>query len=494
MSQENQYSRSFFGHPRGLATLFFTELWERFTYYGMRALLILFMTADVEHGGLQFDVVKAGAIYGLFTSMVYMTSLPGGWIADKFLGQRKAVLVGGIIIAAGSFILIIHSVIAFYLGLTVIVIGTGLLKPNASSIVGQLYDEKDNRRDAGFSIFYMGINLGAMIAPLICGYLGQRIDWHFGFGAAGVGMTFGIIQYVLGWKYLGDAGLHPAKAATPEIHQKHKRTFWLGTFITIGVICAGYLLESSGIVDLSLQTIIRIIGVGIIVLPVIFFTMFFMEKGWEPVERRRIAVIAILFLFTALFWGAFEQAGSTLNLFADRFTDTSVLGFKFPSSWFQSVNATLIIIFAPVFAWIWIKLGKKEPSSPAKFSLGLFFVSFGYLLLVPAALIVVNQSIKVAPFWLVGVYMFHTFGELSLSPVGLSMVTKLAPPRILGQMMGIWFMTISIGNFVGGQVAGLFESLPLPQLFGTVFATTAGAGLLLAIFIKPIRKLMGGVN
>jgi proton-dependent oligopeptide transporter, POT family len=494
MSQDNQYSHSFFGHPRGLATLFFTELWERFTYYGMRALLILFMTAGTENGGLGFDVVKAGSIYGLFTAMAYMTALPGGWIADKFLGQRKAVLLGGLIIASGSFTMMIHSDVAFFTGLLLIVMGTGMLKPNVSSMVGALYDEKDARRDAGFSIFYMGINLGAFIAPLVCGYLGQRVDWHWGFGAAGFGMLVGVIQYYLGGKYLGTAGLKPVRAANDAAHDKNKRTFFTIAISVVAVAIIGYLLQSTGIIDLSLQTFIWIIGFGILVLPVIFFSSFFFQKGWEPIERRRIAVVAILFLFTALFWGAFEQAGSTLNLFADRYTDTTVFGFKFPSSWFQSVNAMFIIAMAPVFAWIWIKLGKKEPSSPAKFSLGLFFVSVGYLLLVPAAMITVSQGIKVGPQWLVGVYILHTFGELSLSPVGLSMVTKLAPQRIVGQMMGIWFMTISIGNFIGGKVAGLFESLPLPSLFGAVFCTTAVAGLILALLIKPIKKLMGGVN
>jgi POT family proton-dependent oligopeptide transporter len=494
MSQDNQYSRSFFGHPRGLATLFFTELWERFTYYGMRALLILFMTASLDQGGLGFDVLKAGAIYGLYTSMVYMTALPGGWIADRFIGQRRAVLVGGSLIALGNFTLVIHSTPTFFIGLLLIIMGTGLLKPNISSMVGSLYTEKDNRRDAGFSIFYMGINLGAMIAPFITGYLGQRIDWHLGFGAAGLGMVIGLIQYTLGGKYLGEAGLHPNRLTEPAAIAKQKKNIYTGLAIAVGVISLFYLAQTTGIIDLSLQTIIRIIGVGIICLPVIFFTLILVKGGWGPVERKRIAVVAILFLFTALFWAAFEQAGSTLNLFADRYTDHSIFGFNFPSSWFQSVGSIFIVILAPVFAWLWVKLGKHEPSSPAKFSLGLLFAGLGFLLLVPASKIALSQGIHVSPTWLIGVYLCHTIGELSLSPVGLSMVTKLAPQRIVGQMMGIWFLTNSIGNFMGGQVAGLFESLPLPSLFGSVVATTFFAALILAIFIKPIRKLMGGVN
>lgn len=498
-----QYSHSFFGHPRGLATLFFTELWERFSYYGMRALLILFMTADTSHGGLQFDVVKAGAIYGLYTSMAYMTGLPGGWIADRFLGQRKAVLVGGIVIAIGQFCLMVHSIVFFYLGLLVIISGTGLLKPNVSSMVGALYNQQDKRRDAGFSIFYMGINLGATIAPLIAGYIGQRIDWHLGFGVAGLGMIIGVIQYSLGGKYLGTVGLRSGKPAADD-SGKSNRGLYIGIAAFLAICCLGVVLDKTGVIDLSMQTIIRIIGVCILLLPVIYFAAIFMRGGWTPVERKRITVVAILFLFTALFWSAFEQAGSTLNLFAARFTNTSILGCSFPSSWYQSVGSLFIIMFAPVFAYLWIRLGKAEPSSPMKFAIGLFCVGFGYLLLVPAALGIpreltaqgaaIPDAVKVGPFWLIGVYLLHTFGELSLSPVGLSMVTKLAPQRIVGQMMGIWFLTISVGNFIGGQVAGLFESLPLPSLFGTVFATTAGAGIILAFLVKPIRKLMGGVN
>ena len=491
MATANQYSHSFFGHPRGLATLFFTEMWERFSYYGMRALLILYMTADTSNGGLQFDVVKASAIYGLYTSMVYMTGLPGGWIADKFLGQRSAVLFGGIIIALGHFSMAFHSVAMFFVGLALIVCGTGLLKPNISAIVGALYEEKDARRDAGFSIFYMGINLGALIAPLICGYLGQRVDWHYGFGAAGLGMTFGVIQYALGGKYLGEAGLKKANTDAAA-HSKNSRTLGLTLAGVVALVCIAYLCLSSGFLDLSSMRWVYFALLSLIVIA--FFANFFLQKDWTPVERKRIGVIAILFIFTTMFWGAFEQAGSTLNLFADRYTDNSLFGFAFPSSWFQSVNSIFLIAFAPVFAWLWVKLGKNEPSSPAKFAMGLFFVGLGYLLLVPAALIVTNHEMKAGPYWLIGLYLCHTFGELSLSPVGLSMVTKLAPARIVGQMMGIWFMTISLGNFVGSMVAGKFETFPLPALFGTVFATTVGAALLLALLVKPIKKMMGGVN
>ena len=426
------------GHPRGLSTLFFTEMWERFSYYGMRALLILYMTAPLTQGGLGFDARRAGSIYGWYTFGVYAAAIPGGWVADRLLGQYRSVLLGGIIIALGHFSLAFHATPTFFTGLLLIVIGTGLLKPNASTMVGSLYDEQDQRRDAGFSIFYMGINLGAMIAPFIVGTLGQKVDWHTGFAVAGVGMAFGVIQYVLGRNRL-----------RPALERLATRQ------------------------DAATRAT---------------------PTRFTAVEWKRIAAVGVLFAFCILFWGAFEQAGSSLNLFADRLTRTSIFSFSFPSTWFQSLESTFIILLAPLFAWLWIRLGRREPSSPAKFTFGLVFVGLGFLLLVPAALIAQNQGVRVSPFWLVGVYFLHTVGELCLSPVGLSVVTKLAPPRIVGLMMGVWFMALALGNKLGGWVAGFFETLPLPMLFGVVAGTTIGAALVLALLVKPIRGLMVGIR
>ena len=438
------------GHPKGLMTLFYTEMWERFSYYGMRALLILYLTSALTDGGAGWDAKRAAALYGWYTMLVYATSLPGGWIADRFLGQQRAVLVGGIVIALGHFSMAFPGMGTFYLGLLLIILGTGLLKPNVSTIVGQLYREGDPRRDAGFSIYYMGINLGAFLAPLVCGYLAQGIhddfgvgnpkNWHWGFAAAGVGMTAGVIQYSLGRRRLGGAGLHPsgpAKKAAP------------GT-------------DASG-------------------------------SEFTPTEWKRIGAILVLFVFSMLFWSAFEQAGSSLNLFADRMTDCSIFGWKFPSTWFQSVNSIFIIALAPVFAWIWTKMGKAEPSSPAKFANGLLFVGLGFGVIAWAASLA-GTSGKVGPGWLVLVYLLHTVGELCLSPVGLSTVTKLAPPRIVGFMMGVWFLSISFGNKIGGWIAGFFETFPLPQLFGAVFLTTTAAAIVLALLVRPIRGLMSGVH
>ena len=486
---------SFFGHPRGLSTLFFTEMWERFSYYGMRALLILFMTAPLAAGGLAFDTATAGAIYGLYTSMVYMTTLPGGWIADRLIGQRRAVLYGGIIIAAGHFCMAFSALATFYLGLFLIVIGTGLLKGNVSVIVGQLYAKEDIRRDAGFSIFYMGINLGAFIAPLVCGYLGQKVSWHTGFAAAGVGMTLGVIQYMLGGRHLGDAGLHPAPAESPAAAARLRRN----TGIVGGALLAALVIfgvgAASGAVSITPLQVADAAGVMLLAIVVFFFGWLFTSSNWTGEERKKLYVIGVLFLAAALFWSVFEQAGSTLNLFADRDTRTSVLGLSFPSSWFQSLNSLFLIIFAPVFAWLWLRLGRsrREPSSPAKFAMGLILVGAGFAILIWAARMA-EQGVQVSPMWLTLTYLLHTWGELCLSPVGLSAMTKLAPARIAGLMMGVWFLATSVGNFIGGRVASFYESWALPSLFGAVGLFAIGAGILLFLFVKPIKRLMGEVN
>ncbi len=481
---------TFLGHPRGLSTLFFTEFWERFSFYGMRALLILFMTATAAKGGLGFSDLTAGAIYGLYTSSVYLTALPGGWLADRLLGQRRAVFLGGCLIALGHFSMAVHGLPTFYLGLVLIVLGTGLLKPNVSTMVGELYPEGGARRDAGFSIFYMGINLGAFVAPLICGWLGQTYDWHWGFAAAGIGMVAGLVQYTLGGRYLGDAGLKPNAGTDPAERGKALRVAW----ITLAALALAV-----GIVSLVHPSAPRIAGsMGVVILLFavlsLGFQMFF--GGLDAVEKKKVAVIFVLFVFATLFWSAFEQAGTSLNLFAERFTDLHFLRWMVPSSVLQAVNPLFIILLAPVFAWIWVALARRrrDPSSPAKFALGLVLVGLGFLVMAGAAVRTVGGTRQVTPLWLILTYLLHTCGELCLSPVGLSTVTKLAPHRKVSQMMGVWFMALSLGNLLGGLVAGRFSTFPLPRIFGAVFLTTAGAGIVLALFIKPIRRLMGEVH
>jgi POT family proton-dependent oligopeptide transporter len=485
--------RAFFGHPRGLSTLYFTEMWERFSYYGMRVLLILFMTAPVAAGGLGFETSVAGAVYGLYTSMVYMTSLPGGWIADRLIGQRRAVLYGGILIACGHFSMAFPSLTTFYLGLTLIVLGTGLLKGNVAVIVGQLYAPGDVRRDAGFSIFYMGINLGAFIAPLVTSYLGQRINWHLGFTVAGVGMVLGLVQYVLGAKYLGDAGLRPVPAASPAAAAQLKRRvqIWGGAAVTLAVAVAAGMYTSA--IPISVKQVADAAGIFLLGLTLAFFAWLFLAGDWTRTERKRLYAILALWLAAVVFWSEFEQAGSTLNLFADRATRSSILGWAFPSGYFQSLQPLFIITFAPVFAWIWIRLGSRQPSSPAKFGVGLLFVGSGFALLVVAASLSAH-GVKVAPYWLVVTYLLHTFGELSLSPVGMSAFTKLAPARVAGLMMGVWYLGISVGNFIGGRLASLYTSMPLAHLFGAIGAVGIIAGLIMLSLAPPIKRLMGEVN
>jgi len=484
------HDRSFFGHPRGLSTLFFTEFWERWGYYGMRSLLILFMKAPESNGGLGFDQGKASAIYGLYTSIVYMASLPGGWIADRILGQRRAVMFGAFIMTVGYLMLAIPSLAAFYLGLMIVIIGTGLLKPNISTIVGQLYEPGDQRRDSGFSIFYMGINMGAFFAPLACGIIARDYGWRMGMAVAGLGMVAGVAQYIYGWRYLGDAGIRPVQVS-PEVDALQRKRMWQAIAVVVGVLLAMFAAQQAGVAELSAEGLNRAAGFGLLFLTIGFFAWLFTAGDWTSEERKRLWVIAVLFVASCLFWSAFEQAGSTLNVFAAERTDNRIFGWQYPPSWLQSLNGLFIWTMAPLFAWLWLKLGSKEPSSPAKFSLGLVLVGLGFAILIPPAEI---AGVKVSPLWLVGTYLLHTFGELCLSPVGLSATTKLAPARVAGLMMGVWFLSISVGNYMGGRVSGFYEALPLPTLFGVVAAFAIVAGLLLAPFTKPITRLMGGVK
>jgi POT family proton-dependent oligopeptide transporter len=497
--------RSFFGHPRGLKTLFFTEFWERFSYYGMRALLILFMTASVANGGLGFETGKAGAIYGLYVGSVYLMALPGGWVADRIFGQRRSVLFGGIIIALGHFSMAIPSIPSFYLGLVLIVLGTGLLKPNISTMVSELYPEGGARRDAGFSVFYMGINLGAFVAPIVTGALGERVEgmspadgfpnWHYGFAAAGFGMVFGIIQYLRGGRHLGQIGVHPNVGADPAAASRNLRRLMIGLGAAVVLAGGAWLLQRRGVFSFGIEQVAGATGGFIVGLAVLYFAYMFFWGGLNAVERKRVSAVFVFFIFSAVFWSGFEQAGSSLNLVADRLTDRTLGAWVMPASWLQSVNALMIIILAPIFAWLWIGLGKRnrEPSSPAKFTLGLVFLGLGFAVMIMAAQRAASGAL-VSPMWLVLTYLLHTIGELCLSPVGLSTVTKLAPHRMVGQMMGVWFMSISLGNLFAGLIGGQFGTTQPAQIFMVVTAVTLGAGLLLAILIKPIRNLMSGIH
>lgn len=378
MATQSVGDSSFFGHPRGLSTLFFTEMWERFSYYGMRAILILFMTAQLTSGGLGMDKATAGAIYGIFTASVYLLSLPGGWVADRILGQRKAVFYGGIIIALGNALLAAPLTWTFYLGLGLICVGTGLLKTNASTMVGSLYAPGDVRRDAGFSIYYMGINVGALLAPLAVGYVGQTISWRLAFLLVTAGMSIGLVQYVLTQRFLGEAGLHPV---TPP-GASEKKQFSFGLLAIVGIPLVIGLCQVLGITSFSAAGIADAFSVLLVTCFLGIFAALWVACP-ERQERRNIAVIFCLFLASALFFSSFEQAGSTLNLFADEKTRNEVFGLAYPSSWFQSVNSIWLICLAPLFSMMWVKMGDRQPSVPAKFALGLLFVGLGFLILVP---------------------------------------------------------------------------------------------------------------
>ncbi len=450
------------GHPKGLTTLFFTELWERFSYYGMRAILILYMVAPPTAGGLGFDIKTAASVYGTYTMSVYLMALPGGYIADRFLGTRIAVLIGAVVIAIGHVLLAISSLWLFYGGLVMITVGTGLLKPNISALVGSLYCENDTRRDAGFSIFFMGINAGAALAPIICGFLAQSDDfkdvlaqagfnphgsWHWGFGAAGVGMVLGLAQFL--WHY--------------------KRFSHIGDKVY-------------GLGDSTLNNQLNNSNHNI-------------SQRLTPDEWRRISVVFILFAFTVVFGVVSEQAGSSLSLFADRLTRTEIWGWKFPSSWFQSVVPLYVILLSPIISLLWGRMGTRQPSSPAKFSLSLLFVGLAYMLMVPASL--AAGSGDVSSFWLLGVFFLQEIGAVLLNPTGLSVVTKLAPLRLAGVMMGVWFLASAVASRIAGYLAGFFDeknTLFLAQYFGTLAVVMLAAAGVLALLTPAIRRLMGGVR
>jgi POT family proton-dependent oligopeptide transporter len=494
----------FFGHPRGLSTLFFTEMWERFSYYGMRALLILFMTAPVAAGGLGFDTATAGPIYALYTSSVYLLSVPGGWFADRVLGLRRTVFVGGVIIMSGHICLAIPSIATFYLGLTLIACGTGLLKSNVSVLVGQLYRADDVRRDAGYSIYYMGINLGALIAPLITGWLAQgetfkrilvsagirpETSWHWGFAAAAVGMFLGLVQYTLGGKHLSPDGLRPVRPSDPTAAAKVDRQVRRIGWATVAVVLVTVVLVLSGAVDLDPEAISRNFKWVLIAVTVAFFSWLFLSRGWTREERKSLVVIAVLFAAAVVFWMAYEQAGSTLNLFADRNTNNSIFGYQFPASWYQSLPPLFIILFAPVFAVLWVRLGRRNPSSPAKFAIALFLLGLGFAVMIGAATAAAAGA-RVSPMWLLVSYLLQTLGELLLSPVGLSAMSVLAPVRIAGLVMGVWFLALSVGNYLAGMASSVYETMPLPKLFTIVTVTALATALVLALLVMPIRKMM----
>lgn len=496
-------SKTFFGHPRGLATLFLTEMWERFTFYGMRAVLILFLVAAVASGGLGLDDKTAAAIYGLYNSAVYLAALPGGWVADRLIGAQRAVMLGGLAITAGNLLLAISTTAGgFYIGLVVIIIGVGLLKPNVSAIVAGLYPEGGARLDSAFTIFYIGINVGAALGPLVIPVAQIYFGLRAGFGVGAVFMFLGVVQFYFTRKYLGEAGVHPApihaaggaKAVVPR--SKEWMRLWIGVAILIAVLVAvniGWI--SVNPLRLAQAAAYIIGGMG-----VLYFAYYFIFADLSLEERKRGVVLVALFCGCALFFSGFEQAGSSMNLFAERYTDRTIgwLHFVIPTGWFQSFNSIFIVLFAPFFAWMWIALARRNlnPTATAKFALGVMLMGTGFLVMAAAATIVAHGS-QVLPYWLIMTYLFHTFGELCLSPVGLSYYTKLAPKRFVGQMMGMWFLATSLGNLVAGLIAGEFDAnnvAAMPGQYMHIVYFSVGVGAVLLVLSRPLKKLMGGVQ
>ena len=488
----------FLGHPKGLFVCFATEMWERFSYYGMRALLILYLTKHWE-----FSDATSYLIYGAYTSLVYIMPVFGGMLADQILGSKKAVTYGAILLVFGHLGMTVeNSEQIFYLSLALIVSGVGFLKPNISTMVGALYDEGDPRRDSGFTIFYMGINIGAFTATLLCGYLGEQVGWAYGFGAAGIGMLFGLIIFLWGQKYLEGLAEPPSKKYLEQVPGLKGITYEYWAYMSgiLMVVATWFLVQNSQLVGQLLG------GFGVVFIGAwLLYALF----RCDPEERDRLIVVGILILFSLIFWALFEQAGSSLNILTDRGVDRVIFGWEVPASMFQSLNAGFIFTIAPLFAMLWIALAKRnmEPSTPIKFSIGIILVGLGFLSLVYG--MKSSEGLQTGVFWIILIYFLHTLGELCLSPVGLSSVTKLSPQRIVGFMMGMWFFASAAGNYVAGLIAKatasessgnsseIFDNIQ-KQSFMDVYTDVGliaiGCGILLAVITPILKKLMHGAN
>lgn len=501
--------KAFFGHPAGLRTLFFTEMWERFSYYGMRAFLILFLAAPEELGGMGMFIVKdgaseasaaAGAIVGMFGASVYLLGLPGGWIADRFLGQRKAVMFGGAGIAIGNGILAIPGADSlFYVGLVAIALGTGFLKPNISSLVGQLYPAGDARRDSGYTIYYMGINIGAAIAPLACGYLATDPDfrafltskgidpnlcWNVAFGAAALGMVGGLVQFILGQRNLGNVGKHPTIPTDEKLAARDRTVLKavIAALVAIGV--AIVLAKPSG------AFISEAMGIGLLIGSVILFYGLF-HSARDDKERRGILAMIPLYVGAIAFFAIFEQAPTTLNVYAQSYTERELLGIEIPAPYYQFVNAFFIVTLAPVAAWLWVKLAKvgKEPTSVNKFAMGMVILALAFVVMLPTS--GASATNKVSGGYLIALYFFYTIAELFISPVGLSSMSKLAPARLGGMVMGIWFLGTAIGIYLAGRATAISAGRSFDFLWVFLLVSSLVVATGLFAVAPKIKKMMG---
>lgn len=489
-------------HPAGLYSLFFTEMWERFSYYGMRALLVLYLTSVAMEGGFGLERASALEIYAIFTGLVYLTPIVGGIVADKFIGQRMSVYIGGLLMALGNFTLAMsvgplnaegvsdNRHFLLNLGLGFLIAGNGFFKPNISTMVGGLYEQNDIRRDSGFTIFYMGINLGAFLAPLIAGTLGETMGWQYGFTASGIGMLLGVIIFAATQKYLTNVGMPPnADPSLTRLRGKDYMTILLWVVGT-AALTYGIIMLFSGIsetVSTWLTRILFIVGAAAVIWIVSTNTQG--KQQWS-----RVGVILILSFFNVLFWAGFEQAGGTFNLFAENRTDRALGSWTIPTTWFQSINALGIFTLAPLFAALWIYLSKirKNPNIPVKFGLGLILLGLGFVVMYMADGRATNGNM-VSPLWLVAVYLLHTVGELFISPIGLSMITKLSPPKIVSLMMGLWFCSIALANYMAGILESILHRFDM-NLFLFLVITSVTGGLIMLIISPFVKKMMQGVE
>ncbi|PGS67921.1 MFS transporter [Bacillus cereus] len=481
---------TFAGHPKGLFTLSFTEFWERFSYYGMRAILIYFMYYKTSQGGLGIDKNTAASIMAIYGSLVYMSSIVGGWVADRLLGNRKTIFYGGILIMIGHVILTLpSSITTLFTSMAFIIFGTGFLKSNVSSVAGSLYSLTDSRRDSGFSIFYMGINLGAFIAPFIVGSIGQEYNFSLGFGVAAIGMLIGLIVFVVtGRKYLGSIGMDAPNPLTSNERKQIIKKMGIGVG---AILFLGIATISMGIVTMnSFTVLISILG---IVIPTFYFIFMYRSKKITNVERSRILAYIPLFIAATMFFAIEEQGSIILAIYADNRTQLHYGGIQLDASWFQSLNPLFIIVLSPVFAWIWMKLGKRQPSTSTKFALGLFLAGLSFLVMIIPAYLNGTQSL-VSPLWLVWSFLLVVIGELCLSPVGLSITSKLAPAAFASQTMSLWFLSNAAAQAINAQIVQLYSPKTEIIYFGVIGTVAMVLGGMLIMLSSRIKVLMKGLH
>lgn len=490
------------GHPKGLYSLFFTEMWERFSYYGMRALLTIFLTAELATGGFGLDRSESLSIYGVFTALVYLTPILGGWFADKILGQRKSILIGGLVMAVGQFMLAGSAFVDlmgdletrknfFYLGLGVLILGNGFFKPNISTIVGDLYDNDDPRKDGAFTIFYMGINIGAFLSPFVAGTLGEKVGWPYGYLAAGVGMLIGVLWFYGRRNTLEDIGLPPGykEKGITKLLPKDWRDVVVYTIANVAFVFLVMFIwnNTSDLFHTIMVWVLGIAGAGFIGLSIF--------KGTTgSTEWTRVFVILILAFFNIVFWAGFEQAGGTFNLFAQENTDRNVSGFEIPTTWFQNINPIAIVTLAPLFSILWIKLAAKRlnPRTPVKFAMAMFIGAVAFFIMTQAQNSA-DAGNLVSPMWLVVVYVLLTIGELMLSPIGLSMVTKLSPGKITSIMMGVWMASFALGNYLAATLEQILTTYDF-DLYPFITYLMLGSGVSLLLLSPLLNKFMKGIH